>query len=336
MVRVAGVSDLPPADWYTDPEDESQYRYWDGSSWTEHRAPRIIDTDAEAGDATVGLRSPTKLVADTFSLTGRRWRPCVAVALIYVLSQIAGVVLLLVAANNILMGELGAIFDRVSQPGFDASDPEHEAYFESLAFDLAPINLVLALLGLLALWIASNLMQAAVTRIALSDLHDRAVTTSDTLRQAMRRVPRLMGVDLIVVAIFLLAAAAMVLTLIGAPLLLIPLIPAFIAGAVYAIVVLPMAYAVASAGPRTWSLPYGARLVRGRFWATLGRLLLVVLVLFAVSLAVGIVSTLAGTSGGTALELVSQLVQTVVSAGLAVVGIVAAAILYDDLGGESD
>ncbi|MXW88833.1 MAG: DUF2510 domain-containing protein, partial [Acidimicrobiaceae bacterium] len=46
MVRVAGVSDLPPADWYTDPEDESQYRYWDGSSWTEHRAPRIIDTDA--------------------------------------------------------------------------------------------------------------------------------------------------------------------------------------------------------------------------------------------------------------------------------------------------
>lgn len=145
-----------------------------------------------------------------------------------------------------------------------------------------------------------------------------------------------MGVDLIVVAIFLLAAAAMVLTLIGAPLLLIPLIPAFIAGAVYAIVVLPMAYAVASAGPRTWSLPYGARLVRGRFWATLGRLLLVVLVLFAVSLAVGIVSTLAGTSGGTALELVSQLVQTVVSAGLAVVGIVAAAILYDDLGGESD
>ncbi|MYI15810.1 MAG: DUF2510 domain-containing protein, partial [Acidimicrobiaceae bacterium] len=30
------MSDLPPADWYTDPEDESQYRYWDGSSWTEH------------------------------------------------------------------------------------------------------------------------------------------------------------------------------------------------------------------------------------------------------------------------------------------------------------
>lgn len=330
------MSDLPPADWYTDPEDEAQYRYWDGSSWTEHRAPRIADPDGESGDAPDGLRGPSQLVADTFSLTGRRWRPCIAVALIYILSQIAGVVLLVVSAGDILMGELGEVFDRISQPGFDPSDPQHQAYFESLQVDLAPINFVPALLGLLALWVASNMMQAAVTRIALGDLHDRTVTTSDTLRQAVRRVPRLMGLDLIVMAILLLVAAAIVLAGIGAPLLLIPLIPAVIAGAVYAVVVLPMAYAVASAGPRTWSLPYGARLVRGRFWATLGRLLLIFLLLIAVSLAVGIVFTLAGTAGGAALELVAQLVQTVVGAGLAVVGIVAAAILYDDLGGESD
>lgn len=330
------MSDLPPADWYTDPEDEAQYRYWDGSSWTEHRAPRIADPDGESGDAPDGLRGPSQLVADTFSLTGRRWRPCIAVALIYILSQIAGVVLLVVSAGDILMGELGEVFDRISQPGFDPSDPQHQAYFESLEVDLAPINFVPALLGLLALWVASNVMQAAVTRIALGDLHDRTVTTSDTLRQAVRRVPRLMGLDLIVTAILLLVAAAIVLAGIGAPLLLIPLIPAVIAGAVYAVVVLPMAYAVASAGPRTWSLPYGTRLARGRFWATLGRLLLVFLLLIAASLAVGVAFTLAGTAGGAALELVAQLVQTVVGAGLAVVGIVAAAILYDDLGGESD
>ena len=28
-----------PAGWYADPEDAAQLRYWDGSSWTEHRAP---------------------------------------------------------------------------------------------------------------------------------------------------------------------------------------------------------------------------------------------------------------------------------------------------------
>jgi len=28
-----------PADWYPDPEHPGQLRYWDGSRWTEHRAP---------------------------------------------------------------------------------------------------------------------------------------------------------------------------------------------------------------------------------------------------------------------------------------------------------
>jgi len=330
------VSDLPPADWYTDPDDESQYRYWDGSSWTEHRAPRHTDPAEDPDTAPGGMRGPSRLVADTFSLTGRRWRSFVAVALIYIASQILALVLLILSANDILMGELGEIWDRVTEPGVDLTQPEHEAYFQSLEFDLAPINFVPVLLGLLALWGASTLMQAAVTRIALSDVSDRALTTSDALRQALGRVPRLMGVSLQIAAIFLAAVLATVLAGIGAPLLLLPLIPALIVGGIYALVVMPLAYVVASAGPRRWSLPYGARLVRGRFWASLGRLLLIYLLLFAASLAVGLVLGLAGASAGPAFQLVSQLVQSVVGAGLGVVGIVAAAILYHDLGGESD
>ena len=330
------MSDLPPADWYTDPEDESQYRYWDGSAWTEHRAPRHTDPAEDPGAPPGGLRGPGQLIADTFSLTGRKWRVCAVAALIYIVGQVVALVLVIVSANDILMGELGEIWNRVTEPGVDLTEPEHEAYFRSLEFDLAPINFGPALLGLLALWVAGNVMQAAVTRIALSDLRDRAQTASDALGQALRRVPRLMGVNLQIMAIFVGAVVAMVFAGIGAPLLLIPLIPAFIVGAVYAMVVTPLAYVVASAGPRTWSLPYGARLMRGRFWKTLGRLLLVFLVLTAVSVAVGLVSALAGTSAGLALELISQLVQSVVGAGLAVVGLVAAAILYHDLEGESD
>ena len=330
------MSDLPPADWYTDPEDESQYRYWDGSSWTEHRAPRITDPDQES-DTTAGqLRDPSRMVADTFSLTGRRWRSLAATALIYIASQVLALVLLIVSVNDILMGELGEIWDRVTEPGVDLTQPEHEAYFQSLELDLALINFGPALLALLALWVASTLMQAAVTRIALSDLKDRSLTTSDALRQALGRVPRLMGVNLQIAAIFLVVLLAAVLAGFGAPALLIPLIPAFIVGSVYMLVVMPLAYVVASAGPRRWSLPYGARLVRGRFWASLGRLLLIFLLLFAVSLAVGLVIGVAAASAGTTFNLVSQLVQTVVGTGLSVVAIVAAAILYDDLGGESD
>ena len=330
------MTDLPPADWYTDPEDESQYRYWDGSSWTEHRAPRIAEPDTETGDAPHGMRSPSTLVADTFSLTGRRWRSLAATALIYISSQVLALVLLIVSADDILMGELGEIWDRVTEPGVDLTQPEHEAYFQSLELDLALVNFGPALLALLALWVASTLMQAAVTRIALSDLKDRSLTTSDALRQALGRVPRLMGVNLQIAAIFLVVLLAAVLAGFGAPALLIPLIPAFIVGGVYMLVVMPLAYVVASAGPRRWSLPYGARLVRGRFWASLGRLLLIFLLLFAVSLAVGLVIGVAAASAGTTFNLVSQLVQTVVGAGLAVVAIVAAAILYNDLGGESD
>ena len=28
-----------PANWYRDPEDANQLRYWDGAGWTEHRSP---------------------------------------------------------------------------------------------------------------------------------------------------------------------------------------------------------------------------------------------------------------------------------------------------------
>jgi hypothetical protein len=29
-----------PAGWYVDPQDATQFRYWDGGQWTEHRSPR--------------------------------------------------------------------------------------------------------------------------------------------------------------------------------------------------------------------------------------------------------------------------------------------------------
>jgi hypothetical protein len=33
------MSDTTPAGWYPDPEMPGQQRYWDGTQWTEHRAP---------------------------------------------------------------------------------------------------------------------------------------------------------------------------------------------------------------------------------------------------------------------------------------------------------
>lgn len=33
-----------PAGWFTNPDDSSEWRYWDGSSWTDHTAPRALHT----------------------------------------------------------------------------------------------------------------------------------------------------------------------------------------------------------------------------------------------------------------------------------------------------
>jgi len=40
--RAANTANASPAapNWYTDPEHPDQLRYWDGTQWTEHRAPK--------------------------------------------------------------------------------------------------------------------------------------------------------------------------------------------------------------------------------------------------------------------------------------------------------
>lgn len=34
---MTNTNDAPPADWYSDPDDGTKERFWDGSSWTDHR-----------------------------------------------------------------------------------------------------------------------------------------------------------------------------------------------------------------------------------------------------------------------------------------------------------
>ena len=67
-------NDVPTPDWYADPEDSSQYRYWNGSSWTEHRAPRYIESD--------DLRTPGELLSATSAILAKNWRICVFIALV--------------------------------------------------------------------------------------------------------------------------------------------------------------------------------------------------------------------------------------------------------------
>ena len=48
-----------PAGWFVDPQDATQFRYWDGAQWTEHRSPRgpagTDQINQAAGDLADGL-----------------------------------------------------------------------------------------------------------------------------------------------------------------------------------------------------------------------------------------------------------------------------------------
>lgn len=52
------MSDLPPANWYPDPEVPGQQRYWDGTQWTEHRAPGAGAATAPGAEQATGHTQP--------------------------------------------------------------------------------------------------------------------------------------------------------------------------------------------------------------------------------------------------------------------------------------
>lgn len=46
---------LPPAGWHPDPQAPSTQRYWDGSQWTEHRAPLAVKQRGSDGLVATGI-----------------------------------------------------------------------------------------------------------------------------------------------------------------------------------------------------------------------------------------------------------------------------------------
>ena len=90
---VTDHSSAPP-DWYSDPEDESQYRYWDGSAWTQHRAPRHVAQQRPL------LRGPGKLIGDSVRTLLSQYRGCSVVALLSVGSFVLSGVLFIYSADR--------------------------------------------------------------------------------------------------------------------------------------------------------------------------------------------------------------------------------------------
>lgn len=322
------VSELPPPDWYTDPVDESRYRYWDGTAWTSHRAPRLLKGASE------GLRDLGALIRDSFALIRRQWRGCVVAALVLIAGQVASLTLAYRGANKIFMGELDEVLSRLSRPGLQLDSTETTEYLESLNFDFSAWHFLWLGLAILVSWVSVSLSTAIVVLLARADLRGDPASLLTVLRQACKRAPRLLGVQIQVWALPVTLFALAVLTVSTVFLFLLLLLIGGIILLVLTLTVAPLAYVVASAGPRQKSLLCACRLLEGRFFQVLGRMLLVVVMVFLFVLAVNF-------GLGTLNPMLSRLslpefLSICIAAALGIFPIVASAIIYSDLGGVWD
>ena len=323
---VSDRSTAPP-DWYPDPDDASQYRYWDGSVWTEHRAPR------RSGDRSPALRSPGRLISDSLR-TLRRYRPVYGLAaVVTIAAQVPALVLLMQSADRVFVGGAEEFLVQLFAP----DTPARELYFESFELDFSASNLLPGVIGGILLGITNSLLTAVVSIATVEGLRGGDLNTSGVYRQAWRRLPRIFGVGLQVFGAWLLLGLLFVVLIVlsvDSPTVLILLLlslPVMLAASLLSVTVVPISYVVASTGPSEASLPRAARLLRGRFWPVAGRLLLVYLIVAVVTSVASAAVPLFGS-----LSLLGELLFAAISVGLSLTLLIAAAILYFELGGETD
>lgn len=276
------------------------------------------------------MRGVNRLIVDSVRILRRQWRGWIVVAVLSVVAYVVGAVLLVYSADLVLNGELDEILERISN--LDRySEAGNRAYFESLEFDFSIWNFVPAVFAVLLIWLVTNLVTATIALLTLSAERGDDQSPSAVLAKACKRIPRLVGVDLQLVAVAAAVVAVTALSAVTVPLMLIVVVPVLIVAGIWSFPIILLAYVVASVGPARWSLGYAGRLVRGRFWGTLGRLLLLLLITAVISLIVEVVTGQLGL-----FWILSEVLNGAVSTVLSLVFSIATAIIYLDLGGESD
>jgi len=244
------ASNLPAADWYPDPENSDQLRYWDGERWTDHRAPRVT-----------GLRSLGDWLSAAFSTA---WKRIKSVAWLWMVLQLPIAVLLSIVAAWAVRP--------IRITGFQEGD-----------FDVVGLSASrLAIAGILTV-VSMVLYGAYVNALRHQMFHThrgRDIAWGASAVEGLGRVPRWIGWGLLFFVVLSLAmavviglsVAAIAAGVEGTLLLIIPV------GIAFFIFVAPRLYFVFSSiavGPRG-SNPVSTSwdLVRGNYWPVLGRVLL--------------------------------------------------------------
>lgn len=343
------MTELPPADWYVDPEDSSQYRYWDGSHWTDHRSPRYGTPDEEAGasgGAVSRHRSIRDLLGGTWRLMTQNLRLLLVIYAVVAVVYLAGEEAARRGFDYVFGDTLGALIDDVAAADPDADDEEFNALLESrwndvtdhlegLGSSTLAAGMLLMAVGAAAA-IAINIVQfAAFGQVAMARLGQRQMSASGALRSGLKRLLRIAGVSLMLLVMF--CAALMVVSLVAGLLSLASGALAVVLGVAMCLVVIGVAAPLAlltlmtaSVGPAEPSMRYARALLRSAYWPTLGRMVLIFVLSLAATVPVLVVAELLG--------LFNDLLARVTLVGLGVfpemLSTIAFFTVYHDLGGQ--
>lgn len=279
----------PPAGWYPDPVTGVGLRWWDGVAWTDQT--NIGIPPAPPGDAG-GLSSAGAWMGATFRLVMKRAGHLFPlVVLLSVIPGIAVAIALYAALKDLALVVLPSFqsteVDSIDIEGFDAGR-------------MVPVGIavVISVIGALLLSTAATL-QFAKAAASEPERWDQS------LRRALGRSPRVLGISLLTGLIFLggllvFVLLAVAVATIFAPLLLL-LLPVGFVFLVWLGLRLTFATTAAALAPRgVGSIRQSFRLTSGRLWWLLGRLCLLLLCFvglqFAGSLATAPFSAFVGPS----------------------------------------
>lgn len=239
-------------------------RYWDGSAWSEHRAP----PPAPAADSQTGLSNIGDWLRQSFSVLKTRWGP---LAVVLAVSLLSGW-LLMVAMTRLLED---AIWINGTWTGVDSGDV---------------VTLVVVALGLFTLTGISYLMVAHQLYFARLGVHQSFV---QSLVASVKAVPRALGWILVlllcaIVLALIWGVMAVVSSALGV-LLLLAIVPVLVWVGVRLAFLTP-AFVVRIEGMNP--IQASAEVSRDRFWAVLGRLVLLGIIGFAISTGLNLLTAL--------------------------------------------
>jgi hypothetical protein len=282
---------MPPPGWYDDPEQSWTWRYWDGAHWTDHRAPMWVPPGRDPTSLSAWFEAS---VAAVKLAVRRTWS---VLAALWLVLGAAGWWLVVASFDSDRGRELRRLFEidgttgnPIGPPGTaDLTDAEVDRAWEliqDIFWSALPWFVLLAVaLAVASAWSVALVAQV-VTPLAVDPAaaDQPAAGLGHAVAGAGRRVPAVLGSGIVLFAGYAAALVTGALPLVivasvgGGPaaivVTLVFVVPLVFLAAAWLWGRLALASAIAAAGGHGIGLRRSWDLTRGRFWFTVGRLLL--------------------------------------------------------------